>query len=587
MNQNTFFISKCLLVVSVLSILGFGCTGGSRSFGPPKENVFRMVVESKITSLDPHVTSDVYSLLGQSLAYESLYEYHHLKGTTTLVPLLAQSLPKISKDFKTYTFTLKKGVHFQDDPCFTSTNGKGPELTSADLVYYFERIAAPKFVSPVFGSFEGRIVGIDDFHAGKATSISGVKAIDRYTVEVKLTRPMPRFVYNFIDAHGALMNKECVANLGERISMHPVGTGPYKVTEANLSSKIVAVKNPNYKHMTYPADGKPGDSEAGLLADAGKQLPFVDKAVLEVIVERQPAWLKFKAGELEMANIPKDFIPRELPGGKLSEELAKRGVQHRSEPRGDVTVTIFNMEDPVWGKKKELRQAYQLALDVAQIIKIQYESQAIRAHSLINPTMYAYDPGFVSKWADRNLEKARQLLAKAGYPNGEGLPPLVMPTNEGPTSRQLDELMTRQLGEVGIKVKSEPMTWPEFDKRIRTKRFTVVGMGFSSNAPDPEDFTAMLESKNAAPGHNYANYRNPEADKLIEEIENMPNGSARMAKINRLRDIIDEDLPYAPMVHRIGHQFSQSWLKNVVYFDYMHTATHIKYMKVQTATEAK
>ena len=514
------------LALSLIGLLAFsGCTGSNRRSGPPSENVVRFPLDEKITTLDPHLANDVYSTMASNLVYDSLYEFHYLKRPLELVPSLAESLPVWSKDHKRLTIKLKKGIFFQDDACFP--DGKGREFNADDVVYMIERISTKKLASPGYGNFEDRIVGVNDFHEGKATSISGVKAVDRYTVSIQLTRPLPRFAYVFADVREGIVAKECVEKLGDEFRRHPVGTGPYHYIESDLASKMVAVRNPKYHQMTYPTSGGPGDKEKGLLEDAGKPLPLPDKIVLEVMIEKQPQWLRFLAGDFELQRIPKDNIPAALPDGKLSPDLTKLGIKHLQFPRSDVTLHIFNMEDPVWGKNKDLRHAFQLALDIPEIIRLQYSGQAIQAQSLIDPSQYGYEKDFVSKWSKRDLAKSRELLAKAGYPGGKGLPPIYMPTNDGTTARHLDELLERQLKEVGITLKLEPMTWPEFDAHIRQKNFTVIGMGEASSEPDADDATGLLISKNESPGPNAANYKNPEVDKLANDIETMENGSAR------------------------------------------------------------
>ncbi len=574
------FMFPAILIALVFAAAP-ACTNKPREVKAPKENVFRVALPAKVPTLDPHLSSDVYSSQTEALFYETLYQYQYLKRPYELEPLLAETLPEISKDGKILRMKLKKGVRFQDDECFLG--GKGREVVAQDVVYMLERISAPKMNSPMYGSFDGKIEGIDAYHAGKAQTISGVRALDANTVEIRLLKSYPRFVYNFTDQKTALLAKECVKKYGDQIATHPVGTGPYKPLTVELGRKIVAIRNPNYHKMTYPPEGSPGDQEKGLLADAGKDVPFIDRVEYEVITESQPQWLKFMAGEFEMSGIPKDNYSSALPGGKLSPELEKRGVIHMREARGDVTVMIFNMQDSVWGKNKDLRHAFALALDVPKIIEVQYSGQATRAQSIIDPSQYGYEPDYKSRWAERDVARAKELLAKAGYPDGKGLPPLVMPTTADTNSRQFDELLTRQLSEVGIKLQSEAMTWPELERRTRQHNFTVLGLGYASAIPDADDATGIVHSKNIEAGYNAAAYKNPEADRLVDEIEAMTNGAPRMAKIRKLKEIIDEDLPIVSMVHRIGNQLIQPWVKNHVYTDTMFLGPFMKYKKVMTS----
>lgn len=265
--------------VAILVLLAASCKS-KREIGPPKDNVYRAAIRIKFTTLDPHFTTDIYSLAASGLVVENLYEYHYLKRPRELQPLLAESLPLISKDFKTFTFKLKKGIKYQDNPCFKSTNGKGTEVSAEDFSYSIHRIASPKKMSPTFSFFENTIEGIDDYHAGKAEAIKGVKVVDSHTLEIKLSKASPRFAFNFTDPRTGPLPKECVENLKNDITNTAIGSGPYKIVEWDPNSKLVAVRNPEYKTVAYPTDASPELKAQGLLADAGKPLPFVDKVSL-------------------------------------------------------------------------------------------------------------------------------------------------------------------------------------------------------------------------------------------------------------------------------------------------------------------
>lgn len=561
-----------------LFTVSFSACSGRNKAGPPTERAFRYLLQAKVTSLDPHSTTDTYSHLTQSLVYESLYEFDYFKRPMQAIPALAESLPEVSSDYKTLKIKLKKGIFFQDDACFEATQGKGRELVADDVVYLFHRIAAPKFIAPYYSNFEGTIEGIDNYHAGKADRILGIRALDSHTVEFKLTRPNPRFILGLTSTSSAVVPKECVEKYKDDFGKHAVGTGAFRIAEFG-DYKIVAVKNPNYKTQKFPTE------KAG--PDSGKPLPLLDKVVFEVLSEDQPTWLKFLAGETEISRIPKDNFGAAVPGGKLSPELAARGVTLLKGKRGDVTVLIFNMEDPVWGKKKELRQAFALALDVPKVIELQYNGQAVRADSIVDPTSYGFDPEYRSRWHDRNIAKAKELLAKAGYPEGKDLPPLVMLSSEGATARQLYELIARAEAEIGIQMSQDVTLWAEMVRKMKEKNFTMAGMGFASDSPDVDGAFDLLISRNASPGQNSSNYKNPEYDKLADEIRKLPNSAQRLERIKKIKDVIDEDLPMMALTHRIGNQLVQPWVKNHVYADEIYLGMFMKYKDVQTAAEKK
>ncbi|HRK03157.1 MAG TPA: ABC transporter substrate-binding protein, partial [Oligoflexia bacterium] len=476
---------------------------------------------------------------------------------------------------------LKKGVFFHDDPCFAG--GKGREFNVDDVIFMIERICDPKTRSEMYGAFEGRLLGAKEFFVGKTKSIQGIRRIDNYTLELTLEKPLPRFVSVFADNKTSIVPRECVKKYGDDFRNRAVGTGPFLLQEANLASKVVAVRNPNYNHMTYPSEGNPGDAEKGLLTDAGKKLPLVDKVVLEIITESQPGWLKFLAGDFDIGRIPKDSVHSVINGESLSPEYAAKRIELSRQMKGDVTMLIFNMEDQLWGKQKELRQAVALALNVPEVIEMQYSKQAIRAHSLIDPTQYGYESGFQSKWANQNVALAKELLAKAGYPDAKGLPPIHFLNGTDTASRHLEGLLSKQFKAVGITLKPEGMTFPEMLRRVKdTGNFTFYGQAMVSTVSDADDSLASYHSKNIKSGYNPSRYNNPIVDQLIDEIEFMENGPERLAKIKKVQEIVDEDLPIIPMVHRIANQPSHYWLKNKVHIDETFYA-FLKYLKIETA----
>ncbi len=526
---------------------------------------------AKIKGLDPAFSDDLYSGAEVARVYDTLLQYHYLKRPYVLEPSLAEALPEISKDGKTYTFKLKKGVLFQDDAAFEKTQGKGRELVAEDFIYSFKRLANPKLNSPMWWILDGKIAGLNEWRATQAKAekvdydvpVSGLKAVDSHTLQVVLTQPSYQFIYNIAMPAASAVAREVVEKYGPEFLNHPVGTGAFKVAEYNPASKIIYVKNPTFRKEVYPSEGAAGDQEKGLLADAGKTLPLVDKIVMTVYTESQPQWLTFMKGELDYSSIPKDSFNQALtPQKELQPELKKQGVALHSSPQLDITHFSFNMTDPVVGKNKYLRQAISLAMDNDKQIELFYNGRAISAQGPIPPGLSGYDEKLVNPYKGHNIEKAKELMKKAGYPDGKGLAPLEYVTISDSTTRQMTEFYQKEMAEIGVQVKVQTYSWPEFQQSVKNKKGQVWSYAWGADYPDAENFLQLFYSKNASPGPNDSNYNNPEFDKLYEKALTLPDGPERTALYQKMVALVVEDTPWVFGVHRLLFGLTHRWMKN-------------------------
>ncbi len=578
-------ISSILLSSVLASALAFsGCT---KKVADPA-NTLHLSSDAKFKGLDPIQGDDVYSSTESSNAYEGLLQYHYLKRPYTLIPLLAEAMPEISKDGKTYTFKLKKGVLFHDDACFKETQGKGREMTADDIIYSWKRLADPKNTSPNWWTFEGKVAGLDDWRKAAAQSgaadysksIEGLKAVDRYTLQVTLNQPSSLFLYMVAMPSSSVVSREAVEFYGKEFINHAVGTGPYRLTEFNPSSKAVWDRNPTYRKEVYPSEGEPGDKEAGLLEDAGQPLPRNDRIVTTVFEEQQPRWLTFLSGKLEIGGIPKDnFAQAIAAGGKeLTPEMKAKNLHLGIYPRADLTHLSFNMADPLMGKNKYLRQALSLAYDSTQLIDLFYNGRALPAQGPIPPTLAGYDPSFKNPYRQYNLAKAKELLAKAGYPDGKGLPPLEYVNLSDSTSRQFAEYTQKAFGQIGVQLKVTSYSWPEFQAKIKAKQGQMWEFAWNGDYPDAENFLQLFYGKNVSPGPNDGNYVNPAFDKLYEKSLTLTNEKERLVLYKQMVDIVVEDVPWIFAAHRIAYYLNQPWTKNYKYNDFEHAVR--KYYRV-------
>ncbi len=313
-----------------------------------------------------------------------------------------------------------------------------------------------------------------------------------------------------------------------------------------------------------PPEGEPGDSAAGLLADAGKPLPFLDRAEFYIYQETQPMWLNFLRGNLDRSAIPKDNYSQAItPQGSLREDLLRKGIRGHQMQELDISYICFNMEDSVFARDRKLRQAMQLAYDVETVIARFYNGLGMRAQSLVPPGLFGYDSTFRNPYCRFDPQAARKLLAEGGHPDGAGLPELSYLTVAGTDARQRGEHFAQNMAAVGVRVKVESCTWPEYLERLRRKKFQLVGSSWSADYPDPENFLQLLYGPNAPPGENNASYRNAEYDSLYRLMSVMADSPARLSIIQRMKSIAAEDCPWILISHRTTEVLAYDRVRNI------------------------
>jgi len=546
--------------------------------------VLKYAFRAAETSFDPTQLSDIYSRTITAQIFEGLYTYDHLARPAKIVPLVAAALPEVSADFRTFTVRIKPGIYFADDPAF---GGKKRELTAEDFVYSLKRFADPANKSPGWSSFEE--AGFKGLAAQRALAlknkkpfdyaaeVEGLRALDRYTLQFKTELPRPRLleVLAGSDLYGALA-REVVEAYGDKIGEHPVGTGPYLLKSWRRSSQIVLEKNPGYRERFYEAEPAADDAEGqALLARfKGRRLPMIDRVEVAIIEEAQPRWLSFLNAEQDFLELlPEDFIGQAMPGGHLAPNLAKRGIQPFQVLRPDVTLTIFNMEDPVIGgytaEQVALRRAIGLALDTQREIALVRRGQAVPAQSIIVPSTTGYDPAFKSENSDYDPARAKALLDMYGYvdrdgdgwrerPDGSPLV-LVRNTQSDAQYRQLDDLWQKNLSAVGLKLELKVAQWPENLKSARAGRFMLWPVGSSASQPDGQSALQRLYGP-ATGGQNLARFKLPEFDRLYERMQGLPDGPERAALFRQAQRILIAYLPYKQHVHRIVTDMAQPWV---------------------------
>ncbi|MCT4642870.1 MAG: ABC transporter substrate-binding protein [Bacteriovoracaceae bacterium] len=567
-----FKLSALLLSVFILS----ACTKKVNL----NEKVLNLVVSAKVKGMDPVNAGDTYSSYEIARVYEGLLTYHYLKRPYTLIPNLAQQMPTVSKDGTEYTFKIKKGVMFHDNECFE--NGKGRELVANDFIYSIKRLADLKNNSNGWWLLDGRIKGLNEWRKAKGNydqKIEGLTALDSHTLKFTLVKPYPQFLYALAMVYTFAVPKEAVDYYKDQFLNNPVGTGAFMTGTYKQSNRIEYTRNPNYRQETYPTEGTSEDEKLGLLEDAGKKLPLVDKIVINIQTESQPAWLSFEKGKVDILGIPKDNFDQVVtPGKGITDKYAKKGIVLKTNPDLDITYIAFNHEHPLFKSNRKLRQAMSLAYDGAKSNELFYNNNGILAQTILPPGLGGYDKNYKNPYRQFNIAKAKKLLALAGYPEGKGLPTITYDCSASTTARQMGEFFKKNMAAIGINVQVVTNTWPQLVKKVKTKQTQTYGMAWLGDYPDAENFLQLVYGPNKAPGPNGSNYDNQQFNKKFDIVTKMQPGPQRAAKYKELAQSVAEDAVYILGVHRKSFVVKHGWLKNYKFSTFQHG--HAKYYDV-------
>lgn len=563
---------------------------------PPRpaggERVLREAFDTAETGFDPARVDDVYSRRIIRVVFEAPLAWDYLARPYRLVPLTARALPEVSGDHRTFTLRLRPGIWFADDPAFA---GERRELVAEDYVFSWKRHFDPGI--PAGYSYTSlaalKIVGLDALRRRAIesrrafdydTPVEGLRALDRYTLQVRLAEPAPRFPNLLADSasYGALA-REVVERYGAAVGEHPVGTGPFRLAEWRRSSRIVLERNPDYRWRRYDAQPAAGDAVGQAIAArfAGRRLPMLDRIEISVIGESQPRWLAFLQRAIDVLELPNEFAPLAAPSGALAPFLARQGVQMQRTPVPIVSFLMFNMEHPLVGGyapgKVALRRAISLAYDVEEEIRLLRGGQAMPAQGPIAPETFGYDPAWRSVVSEYDPARARALLDLYGWvdrdrdgwreqPDGR---PLVLEMMAEPDqrSRSFDELLRRRLAAVGLRVAFRIGQWPENSKSARAGRYMIWYQGWSLPQPDSDSLLALAYGPNRDTAGG-ARFVLPAYDALYRSQRELPDGPERAADLERAVELLAAYMPYKYTVWRTTTELLQPWVVGYRHHDF-------------------
>ncbi|MFO0304667.1 MAG: ABC transporter substrate-binding protein, partial [Burkholderiales bacterium] len=549
-------------------------SAAASTYVPDKTKVLRYAFEIAETSMDPQKVSDLYSTIVNNAIFDTPLRYDYLARPLKAVPNTLVAMPEVTDNHKTFTMRVKPGIYFADHPVF---GGKKRELTAEDYVYSIKRLFDPALTAPLLGEVEGKIVGSTEFmtrvrKANKMdydTPMEGLRALDRYTWQIKLNETQPDFFYMLTDCRvSCAVAREVVEKYGNDIGSHPVGTGAYKLVSWKRSSRMVFEYNPNFREAYFEGEPSP-DDKAGqeiLALMKGKRLPQVHRVEVSIIEERQPRYLAFLNNEFDMLWLfPEDFANMSFPNRTLAPNLKKMGIQMQQVAALDLTYIYFNMEDKtVGGYKPEnvaLRRAISLGYKTEDEINIIRKGQAIPAHTPYAPGVQGWTPDFRTSANEYDPAKAKALLDLYGYKDVDGdgyreMPdgsPLVLRNNSTPTDRdkQFDELWKRSMDAIGIRIEVTKGKWPDFLKASDAGKLMMWHLGGSASTPTAETWLQSLYGPNSGFKGNRARFQLEAYDDLFAKSELLPDGPERTKLYQEMARLVVAYAPWKINTHRI------------------------------------
>lgn len=480
-----------LPTVAILLLVLAGC---GQEAGPV---VFNAQLRSSPSTLDPATTTSIYTLAVGDRIFDGVVKLNRENGG--VAPNLAESW-EISDDGLVYTFKLRDGIRFHN----------GRPITAADVKYSWERVLAPETASPHVYLLE-MIEGATAFHAGDADAVSGIRPLDDQRFEVRLAERDETFLYLLAIGATVIVPREAIEELGPRFGQAPVGSGPFRLARWARDFRIEL--EPFAEHYEPPA---------------------VDRLIYHVLPEGEESVRLFETGDLDLAV--------HVPPHRQDDLRQRYATSLRELPSFGWGGFGFRCDQPPFDDAR-VRQAIRLAIDRLALADALGQPRHTAAFGIIPPAVPGHEP--TTREAGADLERSRALLAKAGYPNGDGLPLLLYANRHG--NEAVGELIAAALAEIGLRVRIELHSFQTIVDGVESGRFNFFYLGWTGGFPDPDVYLRPIVHSRSGP--NISRYSNPEVDAWLDAARAEGDPERRTALYQQAEQRVLEDAPYVALYH--------------------------------------
>lgn len=463
----------------------------------PQPATFRMALSAEPPTLDWNLATDNVSFDVINNLMEGLTQFdRNLRPR----PALARSW-EVLDGGRRYLFHLRRDARWTD----------GKPVTAHDFVYSWRRLLNPA-TGAEYAYFLYDLVNAKAYNEGKIKdpNLVGVKALDDYTLEVRLVSPRAYFpdITTFMVTFP--LRRDVVEKYGEQWTEpgHIVTEGPFRLQRWQHDYKVVLTRNPLYY-------GPP---------------PALKRIEMYVVPEANTALTLYETGFLDVANLPPLAIPR-----------YRRSPEYRTVPELRGYYYGFNVTKKPFTDVR-VRRAFALAVDKVQLTRI-LEGGQIPTDSWIPKGMLGYDPKIGLHY---DPGEARRLLAEAGYPGGRGFPPVTAVFDSNPVNSLIAEFLQSQWRRnLGVAVALDNQEWKVYLKNLKTDPPALFRLGWGADYPDPDDFMALFVTGG---GNNNTRWGNPRYDALVVRAAGEADPRERVALYEQAQRILTEqDVPIIPL----------------------------------------
>ncbi|MHB8403522.1 MAG: ABC transporter substrate-binding protein [Bacteroidia bacterium] len=560
-------IKKIIIVASTITMLLASCGEKDKQHqtqegkgGVYYGGVFRMNELEDFKNLYPLAIVDVISWRISTQVYEGLMKFS--QADLSVMPCLAYRWES-NANATVWTFHLRKGVRFHDDPCFS--DGRGREMNASDVKYCFDKLCEATATNAVFDiTFKDKVKGANEYYEasrnGKLAEggVEGVKALNDSTVEITLNYPFSGFLNIMAQSGCYIYPKEALEKYGIDMRTKCIGTGPFVVKMIKEGETVILEKNKNYWNV---------DKD-------GNRLPYLDAVKITFIKEKKAEMLEFQRGNLDMVyRIPVEMY-KEIMGSYDNANARKTDFEIQNVPA--LATNTYGMLIPgTVFSKKEVRLAFNYAIDRNKIVDYILQGQGIPGnYGMVPPSETFKKMGFdfaKIKGYTLDVDKAREYLKQAGYPGGKGFPKLTLTINSGGGERngQIAETVQKMLKEnLGVEVSINVVPFAEEIDAYQSGKLEFFRTAWVADFPDPETFLTLFYSKHipANPSDksfiNFRRYKNLQFDSLFVAGLKETDNKKRMELYMKADQLLIDDGAVMPVFYDENDRLIQKSIRN-------------------------